>query len=106
MEKKSIFSDIIPSDNEEFLKIVEKPNIKIERIVSSGQSTPEGFWYNQKQHEFVIIIQGNAVLEFEEFDDVTLKTGDYIDIPPHCKHRVRQTSLIEETIWLAIFYDE
>ena len=91
------------NDNEEFLKIIQKPNVTIERIVSTGQITPENFWYNQKQNEFVIVLKGEAIIEFKD-KEIILKEGDYLNIKAHKKHRVKYTSKDEPTIWLAVFY--
>jgi cupin 2 domain-containing protein len=85
--------------------------VTIERIISHGQSTPAGQWYDQTQHEFVILLKGEATLVFEQGEQgeqgeqVVLTPGDYLTIPPHQKHRVASTSIQTETLWLAVFYD-
>ena len=80
-------------------------NIKIERIVSKGHASPEGFWYDQDTNEFVLIVQGSAGLRLEGKDDiVVLKAGDYVNIGSHVKHRVEWTDSDRETIWLAVHY--
>ena len=84
--------------------ILNHSSCRIERIISKGQSSKEGFWYDQEQHEWVLIIQGEAQLRFEDGKVITLKAGDYLNIPAHCKHRVDWTTADTETIWLAIFY--
>lgn len=80
---------------------------RIERIVSWGQASPEGFWYDQDQAEWVVLLQGAARLRFhdEEYPR-QLFPGDFVKIPAHCKHRVEWTTDQQATIWLAIFYDE
>lgn len=93
----------IDKENEIFLEIFKNDNIKIEKIVSNGQSSPENFWYEQKESEFVMILEGNAILEFED-KDVELKKGESVNIPAFVKHRVKYTSKKEPTIWLAVFY--
>ena len=93
-----------PQDNEIFDVITRNNNIKIERIVSTGQSSPENFWYNQEQNEFVLLLSGKAELEFEDHI-VTLTKGDYLLIRSGMKHRVRSTDDSEHTIWLAVFFD-
>lgn len=102
--KGNIFAGI-PSElpEEIFQTILQSRNIKIERIASKGQKSEDGFWYDQIQSEFVIILQGSARLEFED-RIIDLKKGDYINIEAHRKHRVAWTTPDEETIWLAIFY--
>lgn len=79
--------------------------VRIERIVSRGQSSPPGFWYDQEQHEWVALLKGAASLRFAGSDElVQLTPGDYLNIPAHVKHRVESTSLSEDTVWLAVFY--
>lgn len=79
--------------------------LRIERIVSCGQSSPPDFWYDQAQPEWVLLLQGAARLEFED-RVVELKPGDFVNIPAHCRHRVHWTTPDERTIWLAIHYAE
>lgn len=90
--------------NEIFQVITENSNVKIEKIISNGQSSPPNFWYNQELNEFVILLKGSAELLFENDEYVKMIPGDYIIIPSHKKHRVERTSETEETIWLAIHY--
>ncbi len=94
----------LPTDNEEFKTLLESKKIKIERIVSSGQNSPEDFWYEQEENEWVIVLEGEAILSFENENDVILKKGDFINIPSYKKHRVKSTIKNSYTIWLAIFY--
>lgn len=104
---KNLFEDIkIDKNSEEFIDILNKPNIRIQRIVSNGQASKEGFWYEQEENEFVTILEGEAVLEFEDKDksDIVLKKGDFCNIEVKEKHRLKYTSIEEPTIWLAIFY--
>jgi len=89
---EEVFEDIINSDA-----------VKIERIVSNGHSSPQGFWYDQAQNEWVMVLQGEAELEYED-RIIKLAVGDYELIPAHRKHRVASTSSIEATIWLAIHF--
>ena len=93
----------VDKENEIFLKIFENNNIKIEKIVSNGQTSPKNFWYEQKENEFVMVLDGFAILQFEE-KEVELAKGDSINIPAFVKHRVKYTSKKESTIWLAVFY--
>ena len=88
---------------EVFQVIIQNKNIKIERIISKGQKSDDGFWYNQEQSEWVLILQGAAHLEFED-GIMALAKGDYVNIEAHKKHRVKWTMPNEETIWLAVFY--
>jgi len=79
--------------------------VRIERILSKGHSSPPDFWYDQEQHEWVLLVAGEARLRFERDDHVLhLKPGDYVNIAAHEKHRVEWTTESTETIWLAVFY--
>lgn len=100
----NVFLGIPPSlPHEVFQTLLQSDNIKIERIVSKGQKSDEGFWYDQGQSEWVLVLQGAAQLEFED-GILELRVGDYINIEAHRKHRVKWTTPDEETIWLAVFY--
>jgi cupin 2 domain-containing protein len=86
-------------------RIISNGNVRIERIISRGQSSPENFWYDQEENEWVILIKGRARLSFyDENKIVVVNEGDYLDIPAHKKHRVEWTDPDKETIWLAVFY--
>lgn len=80
--------------------LYEKNHTRIERIVSNGQPSPQGFWYDQSEEEWVCLLEGTATLQFEEYS-VEMKKGDYIQIPPQVKHRVEKVSL--DAIWLAVY---
>ena len=104
MEKYNIFDKIIVDKEEEnFFEIFKNETIKIEKIVSNGQKSPENFWYEQEKSEFILLLEGFAILEFEDFE-IELKKGDCINIKAKQKHRVKFTSLNEPTIWFAVFY--
>jgi len=79
-------------------------HIRVERIVSQGHTSPADFWYDQNQHEWVLLLHGAARLQFED-RHLEMKSGDFVHIPAHQKHRVDWTSPTEQTIWLAVFYD-
>ncbi len=106
MEVKNIFSDIpVETPNEILETIIESHQFKIERIISRGQSTTDGYWYDQEKNEWVLVLKGNAGLLFEGSEEIVIiKTGDYINIPAHKKHRVEWTDPEEETVWLAVHY--
>lgn len=79
--------------------------VRIERIVSRGHRSPSGFWYDQDENEWVLIVKGAATLRFAEGDRlVELGPGGYVDIPAHARHRVESTADGTDTVWLAIFY--
>jgi cupin 2 domain-containing protein len=75
---------------------------KVERIVSKGHTTAEGEWYDQEKDEWVILLKGNAKIEFENGEMLNLETGDYILIPANLRHRVALTSTEPPCVWLAI----
>jgi cupin 2 domain-containing protein len=85
--------------------LLETAGVRIERIVSQGHASPDGFWYDQDRHEWVVLLQGAARLRFEGEDRLLeMKPGDYINIPAHRRHRVEWTTSAEPTVWLAIHY--
>ena len=101
----SIFSDI-PSEipNEIFEDIITTDKLRIKRIVSKGQTSPDTGWYDQSENEWLIILSGYGVIEYINGVKVRLKQGDYLNIKAHEQHRVIETSPDEATVWLAIFY--
>ena len=98
--------DSIPTDlsSEIFDDLVSSDTVKIERIISKGQTSPDFGWYDQEQNEWVIIIAGSAIIGFDDKPSVTLKAGDYLNIPAHQKHKVAWTDPDVETVWLAVHY--
>jgi len=78
--------------------------VRIERIVSHGQTSPDGFWYDQDEAEFVVLLSGAARLCFADGEVRLLAPGDCIDIPAHRRHRVEWTEPERPTVWLAVFY--
>ncbi|MBN0989459.1 cupin domain-containing protein [Amphritea pacifica] len=87
-----------------FTTLLENNHLKIERIVSRGHHSPENYWYDQDQHEWILLIQGTAQIGYPDSQSRTLHCGDYLHIPAHRRHRVEWTSPNEDTIWLAIHY--
>ena len=100
----NIFTEIPdPLPEERFDCILKRENILIERIVSKGHVTPVGQWYDQAGDEWVMLLQGQAILLFEENQQLLrLAPGDYVLIPAHTRHRVEWTQPDFNTIWLAI----
>ncbi len=95
----------LPEELTEVLATTE--NVRIERIVSYGHTSPEDFWYNQEQNEFVLLLKGKAELEFSEPDKtITLDEGDSMIIPAHQRHRVSWTKPETDTIWLLVYYKD
>ncbi|RZM78478.1 cupin domain-containing protein [Pseudoalteromonas rubra] len=101
----NLFSDI-PADlsDEVFQTLLSHDQLKIERIVSKGHTSPPQGWYDQDEHEWVLVLQGTGELTFEDGRVERLSAGDHLNIPAHCKHKVSWTDPEQETIWLAIFY--
>ncbi|MDE2802125.1 MAG: cupin domain-containing protein [Chloroflexota bacterium] len=93
--------DPLPPD-ELFTDLIPDAGVKIERIVSSGQATPEGEWYDQPRDEWVALIQGEATIAYEDGSEVTLQAGDHLLIPAHIRHRVAITSESPPCIWIAV----
>ena len=103
----NLFAGLLRSTakNEHFSDLFKRPGLRIERIVSTGQSSPEGFWYDQPDGEWVLLIEGEARLRFaDESEARQLKAGDYLDIAAHRRHRVDWTAPTQTTIWLAVHY--
>jgi cupin 2 domain-containing protein len=93
------------SVKEEFTeKLIETTDVRIERILSTGQVTPNGKWFDQEKEEWVLLLEGNAEIEFEGEKIMQIKAGDYLNIPAHKKHRVTFTSATPACLWLAVHY--
>jgi cupin 2 domain-containing protein len=102
---KNIFSSIPDTiDKEIFEDLLQSHSIRIERILSKGQSSPTQGWYDQEEHEWVIVLEGCGIISFEDGRNIKLRKGDYLAIPAHVKHKVKWTDPNLVTIWLAIFY--
>ena len=89
-------------DTEEFSDLIPDRGVKIERIVSRGQTSPAGEWCDQSRDEWVVLIQGEAVLEYDDGETQTLVAGDHVLIPAHRRHRVNYTSRTPPCIWIAV----
>ena len=87
--------------------LVATPAVRIERIVSHGQASPDGFWYDQDEGEFVVVLAGAARVRFADEETArALAPGDTVDIAAHRRHRVEWTDPARATVWLAVFYRE
>ena len=102
----NLFSNLPTEISSELIdSLLEKPGIRIERIVSQGQVTAAGEWYDQEENEWVIVLRGQARLRLEGDDQMReMGPGDHLNIPAHQRHRVEWTDTDEPTIWLAVFY--
>lgn len=104
---QSNLKDAIPAHLPEELiqTLAGNDRVRIERIVSRGHSSPEGFWYDQPEHEFVLLVAGAAELELEEpHERRCLGPGDYLTIAAHRRHRVNWTHPDQDTLWLTVFF--
>jgi cupin 2 domain-containing protein len=106
MVKKNLFDlpELLP-DHEIFEQLSHDRGVLIERIISSGQATPRGHWYDQERDELVVLLQGEASISFEEGETMDMIAGDYILIPAHKRHRVEYTSKDPPCVWLAVHAD-
>lgn len=97
------FFNRVPQNLEEelFEPLWKNAHFLLERIISTGQATPRDEWYEQAHDEWVIVLQGSAILRFETVEYV-LKVGDYVLIPSGCRHRVEWTDKTQPTLWLAL----
>lgn len=99
----SLFESLPQSLPEELVEVlVRREGCRVERIVSMGHASPPGFWYDQAEDEFVLLVRGSARLEIEG-ELVELRPGDFRLIPAHQRHRVDWTTAEEATVWLAVF---
>jgi cupin 2 domain-containing protein len=107
VDLQNVFERLPDNARDEIIEtLVKSRDLRIERIISRGHASPDGFWYDQPQHEFVLLLSGAARLRFED-DDRTLNliAGDYLTIPAHRRHRVDWTTPDEPSVWLAVFYN-
>ncbi len=79
---------------------------RIERIISNGQKSPEDFWYDQEEDEWLCLLQGEAVIGYREGEEILLQRGDPLFIPRHQRHQIRFTSQNPPVIWLCFFCKE
>jgi len=106
MHRGNIYSDVPDRFPEEIMEtMIDSGSVKIQRIISCSHASPEGFWYDQQDNEWVLVLEGSARLKFEgEEEQVELGPGDWVDIPAHARHRVEWTDPERKTVWLAVFY--
>lgn len=91
--KDKEFSELILSADGEF---------KMERVISFGHPSPDGFWYDQLEDEWVLLAKGSAQIEFERGDIVDMIAGDYLVIMAGMRHKV--TEVTEDAVWLGFFF--
>ena len=103
---KNLFDNLPDSMASELGEVLTaNANVRIERIVSTGQSSAEDFWYDQDEQEWVAVLQGEAALLFEgDSKPIVMRPGDHVLIAAHRRHRVAWTSQEGPTVWLAVFF--
>jgi cupin 2 domain-containing protein len=102
---KNIFLELPDKiEREVFDDLFKCETLRIERILSQGQSSPISGWYDQEENEWVIVLRGAGNITFADGREIQLKKGDYLQIPSHTKHKVSWTDPDEITVWLALFY--
>ena len=100
----NLFENIPENAPEElFTELLNADGVRIERIVSFGQSSPQGIWFDQEESEWVLLLEGSATLGFEDGSTLDLKPGDHLNIPAGQRHRVEKTDQKGRTVWLAVF---
>lgn len=94
----------LPLNFELFQSVISAGNVSIERIISTGQKTPDGQWLEQDKNEWVILLQGESEISLPDGSTKILRKGDYLLIPKNTKHRVTRTTSEPPCIWLAVHY--
>ncbi len=107
IESGNLYDDLPGAlDEEAMTTLVGRGSMRLVRIVSAGQATPAGDWYDQGDWEWVVLLKGAAGLRFEgETEARALAPGDFVHIPAHARHRVEWTATDEPTVWLALHYE-
>jgi cupin 2 domain-containing protein len=107
LQTGNLFSiDTKRSPEEQIDTLISGRALHVERIVSMGHASPEGFWYDDSRAEWVVLLSGAATLEFEVGPrHLDMRPGDYVLIESHCRHRVAWTHADEPSVWLAIYFD-
>jgi cupin 2 domain-containing protein len=104
---QNLFADVPISLPEELCRtLLNAASVRVERIISYGHASPEGFWYDQETHEWVLLIEGAAQLRFEGKEPFEMTPGSFVNIPAHTRHRVEWTEPMQLTIWLAVHYGD
>lgn len=106
MKPANLFREMSPdTTRERITPLLQTEHLRLERIVSHGQATPPGQWYDQPRAEWVVLLRGSAALAFEgQAAPVELGPGDHVLIPAHVRHRVAWTAADEPTVWLALHH--
>lgn len=91
-------------DDEVFETLLSHGSVRFERIVSLGHTAPAEGWFDQDEHEWVMVLEGAGRLRFEDGRELEMRRGDWVNIPAHVKHQVVWTDPDQPTVWLAVFY--
>ena len=104
----NLFADLSDSLSKELIEVLaENEHVRIERIFSTGRASPAGYWYDQDEAEWVVVLKGEAKMLFEGEDEpLTMRPGDHVLIEAHRKHRVEWTTPDEPTVWVAVYHGE
>jgi len=102
----NLFRDTETGGDERVDLLAAGNGVRVERIVSHGHCSPAGFWYDQGEAEWVVLLSGAARIGFADGSEVTLTPGDHLHLPAHTRHRVTWTDPARATVWLAVFYPE
>ncbi|MEQ8346982.1 MAG: cupin domain-containing protein [Sneathiellaceae bacterium] len=105
MTAANLFAATVRSDSELVEELAGRPGLRIERIVSQGQASPPGFWYDQAEDEWVALLSGAARLEFADGRVREMAAGDHVLLPAGLRHRVAWTDPGRQSVWLAVFWD-
>ena len=104
---KNLYADIPDNlDAEQFEALLRAGSVRIERILSRGQTSPAQGWYDQTEHEWVLVLEGRGIIGFADGREIKLQKGDCLNIPAHVKHKVKWTDPDNTTIWLCVFYKD
>jgi len=104
-QMKNLLTPVSVNGNDEiFERILEAGDVRIERIVSHGHTSPASGWYDQDEDEWVLVLQGSGRVLFEDARECLLGAGDHLYIAAHRKHKVTWTDPDAATIWLAVFF--
>ena len=107
MSAGNLFADLPATQEaaERLATLLDRPGLRIERIVSTGQASPPGFWYQQADAEWVVLLAGEALLRFEDESEARrLRAGDWLLIEALRRHRVEWTAPATPTVWLAVHH--
>lgn len=102
---KNLLTDLPDArQGEIFQELLRSDRVRLERIVSQGQTSAPHDWYDQDEHEWVLVLEGAGTVRFDNGEQHPLQRGDCLHIPAHTRHQVTWTDPHAPTVWLALFY--